>query len=93
MSNTTFETLEPQPYTVNLTLEVLCDSRNIQRTTGKLARFIDGLRLPEDQHGKLVGLIQEHIKAVEQHSYSSGFSLGVDYGRDAAANDDGELEN
>ena len=52
MSNTTFETLEPQPYTVNLTLEVLCDSRNIQRTTGKLARFID-----------------------------------------AAANDDGELEN
>lgn len=93
MSKTTFDALEPQPYKVNVTLEVACDSNHIQRTTGKLARYIDGLPLPDDQRGKLVELVQEHIKAVEQYSYSAGFSLGVDYGRDTATNDDAEQED
>lgn len=92
MSKTTFETLEPQQYKVSVTLEVSCDSNHIQRTTGKLAQYIDSLSLSDDQREKLVELMQEHIRAVEQHSYSSGFSLGVDYGKDTAANDDGILE-
>ena len=89
MNNTTFEALEPQPYKISVCLEVVCDSSHIQRTTGKLARYIDSL----PQRGKLVELVQDHIKAVEQHSYSSGFSLGIDYGKDTAANDDSELLN
>lgn len=93
MNNTTFEALEPQPYKISVCLEVVCDSSHIQRTTGKLARYIDSLPLQDTQRGKLVELVQDHIKAVEQHSYSSGFSLGIDYGKDTAVNDDAEQEN
>ncbi len=93
MNNTTFEALEPQPYKISVCLEVVCDSSHIQRTTGKLARYIDSLPLPDDQREKLVELVQEHIKVVEQYSYSAGFSLGVDYGRDTATNDDAEQED
>lgn len=93
MSKTTFGAMEPQPYKVNVTLEVACDSNHIQRTTGKLARYIDGLPLPDDQREKLVELVQDHIKAVEQYSYSAGFSLGVDYGKNTAANDNAEQKD
>ena len=38
-----------------------CDSNHIQQTTGKLARYIDGLPLPDDQREKLVELVQGYI--------------------------------
>ena len=91
MSKTTFEALEPQSYKVNMTLEVSCDSGNISQTTAELAGYIDGLDITNEQRKKLTTLVQAQIKAVERKAHSDGFSLGVDFGRDLAANDD-ELE-
>lgn len=91
MNKTTFETLEPQPYKVNVTMEVSCDSGNISQTTAALAGYIDGLGITNEQRKKLTTLVQAQIKAVERKAHSDGFSLGVDFGRDLAANDD-ELE-
>ena len=91
MNKTTFETLEPQPYKVNVTMEVSCDSGNISQTTAALAGYIDGLGITNEQRKKLTTLVQAQIKAVERKAHSDGFSLGVDFGRYLAANDD-ELE-
>ena len=91
MNKTTFEALEPQSYKVNMTLEVSCDSGNISQTTAELAGYIDGLDITNEQRKKLTTLVQAQIKAVERKAHSDGFSLGVDFGRDLAANDD-ELE-
>ena len=91
MNKTTFEALEPQSYKVNVTLEVSCDSGNISQTTAALAGYIDGLDITDDQRKKLATLVQAQIGAVEKKAHSDGFSLGVDFGRDLAANDD-ELE-
>lgn len=91
MNKTTFEALEPQSYKVNMTLEVSCDSGNISQTTAALAGYIDGLGITNEQRKKLTTLVQAQIKAVERKAHSDGFSLGVDFGRDLAANDD-ELE-
>ena len=91
MNKTTFEALEPQSYKVNMTLEVSCDSGNISQTTAELAGYIDGLGITNEQRKKLTTLVQAQIKAVERKAHSDGFSLGVDFGRDLAANDD-ELE-
>ncbi len=91
MSKTTFDALEPQPYKINVTMEVSCDSGNISQTTAALAGYIDGLGITNEQRKKLTTLVQAQIKAVERKAHSDGFSLGVDFGRDLAANDD-ELE-
>ena len=91
MSKTTFDALEPQPYKINVTMEVSCDSGNISQTTAALAGYIDGLGITNEQRKKLTTLVQAQIKAVERKAHSDGFSLGVDFGGDLAANDD-ELE-
>jgi len=91
LSKTTFDALEPQPYKINVTMEVSCDSGNISQTTAALAGYIDGLGITNEQRKKLTTLVQAQIKAVERKAHSDGFSLGVDFGRDLAANDD-ELE-
>lgn len=91
MNGTTFEALEPQPYKVNVTLEVSCDSGNISQTTATLAGYIDGLGITNEQRKNLTTLVQAQIKAVQTKAHADGFSLGVDFGRDLAANDD-ELE-
>lgn len=88
MNKTTFDALEPQPYKVNVTLEVSCGSGNINRTTAELAGYIDALGITNNQRKELTGLIQAQIKAVEKKAYSDGFSFGVDFGRDLAANND-----
>ena len=72
-------------------MEVSCDSGNISQTTAALAGYIDGLGITNEQRKKLTTLVQAQIKAVERKAHSDGFSLGVDFGRDLAANDD-ELE-
>lgn len=93
MNKTTFETLEPKPYRINVTLEVSCDSGNISQTTAALAGYIDGLDITDDQRGKLAALVQAQIGAVEKKAHSDGFSLGIDFGRDLAANNDAEQED
>lgn len=93
MNKTVFDALEPQPYKVNVTLEVACDSGNISQTTAALAGYIDGLGITDDQRKKLATLVQAQIGAVEKKAHSDGFSLGVDFGRDLAANDDAGLED
>ena len=82
MNKTTFDALEPQPYKVNVTMEVSCDSGNISQTTAALAGYIDGLGITNEQRKKLTTLVQAQIKAVERKAHSDRFSLGVDFGRD-----------
>ena len=53
MSKTTFDALEPQPYKINVTMEVSCDSGNISQTTAALAGYIDGLGITNEQRKKL----------------------------------------
>lgn len=93
MNKTTFEALEPQSYKVNMTLEVSCDSGNISQTTAELAGYIDGLDITDDQRKKLATLVQAQIGAVEKKAHFDGFSLGIDFGRDLAANNVAEQED
>ena len=93
MNKTTFDALEPQPYKVNVTLEVACDSGNISQTTAALAGYIDGLGITNAQREKLITLVQAQIGAVEKKAHFDGFSLGIDFGRDLAANNVAEQED
>ena len=93
MNKTTFDALEPQPYKVNVTLEVACDSGNISQTTAALAGYIDGLGITNEQREKLITLVQAQIGAVEKKAHFDGFSLVIDFGRDLAANNVAEQED